>query len=76
VGIDPVRRRGKRLYEAHKPREMETGLVRIPGASHRIAERPSRMIAKVAHVLKWFETCRKADERAIAPPAGLARPGL
>jgi acylaminoacyl-peptidase len=29
--------------------------VRIPGASHGIAARPSQLAAKVAHVLEWFE---------------------
>jgi|GEM_PF-6810920 len=30
-------------------------LVRIPGASHRIAARLSQLMAKVAHIVKWFE---------------------
>ena len=30
--------------------------VRVPDASHGIAARPSYMIAKVACILKWFET--------------------
>ena len=31
-------------------------MVRIPAASHGIAARPSNLIAKVAHILKWFNT--------------------
>ena len=47
---------------------MDTALVRIPGASHDISDRPSQMIAQVAHVLKWFEMHKdpgagKAEER-------------
>ena len=30
-----------------------------PGASHGIAARPSNLISKVAHVLKWFEMNRE-----------------
>ena len=43
------------LYQALKLRKVETALVRIPGASHNITARPSNLIAKVAHVLEWFE---------------------
>ncbi|MEE8526205.1 MAG: S9 family peptidase, partial [Thermoanaerobaculia bacterium] len=42
--------------QALKLRKVETALVRIPGASHGIAARPSNLMAKVQHVLKWFET--------------------
>ena len=31
-------------------------MVRVPGASHGIGARPSQLIAKVAHILKWFDT--------------------
>ena len=31
-------------------------MVRIPTAYHGIAARPSNLIAKVAHILKWFNT--------------------
>jgi acylaminoacyl-peptidase len=46
----------EQLYQALKLRKIDTALVRIPGASHSIADRPSQLIAKVAHILKWFET--------------------
>ena len=36
--------------------KVDTALVRIPGASHGIASRPSQLMAKVAHILKWFDT--------------------
>ncbi|MGD8441045.1 MAG: S9 family peptidase [Holophagae bacterium] len=45
----------EQFYQALKIREVDTALVRIPGASHGIARRPSQLMTKVAHVLKWFE---------------------
>ena len=30
-------------------------MVRIPGAGHGITARPSNLIAKVVHILEWFE---------------------
>jgi len=45
----------EQFYQALKIRKIDTALVRIPGASHGIARRPSQLIAKVAHILKWFE---------------------
>lgn len=45
----------KQLYHALKLRRIDTALVEIPGAAHNIAARPSQLIAKVAHVLAWFE---------------------
>ena len=45
----------EQYYQALKLRKVDTALVRIPGASHGIANRPSQLIAKVAHILKWFE---------------------
>jgi len=44
----------EQLYQALKLRRVDTLLVRIPGASHGIARRPSQLMAKVAHVLRWF----------------------
>ena len=46
----------EQYYQALKIRKVDTALVRIPGASHGIASRPSQLIAKVAHILKWFDT--------------------
>ena len=45
----------EQFYQALKLRRIPAALVRIPGASHGIAHRPSQLIGKVAHVLKWFE---------------------
>jgi acylaminoacyl-peptidase len=33
-------------------------MVRIPGAPHGIANKPSRMISKVEHMLAWFRLYR------------------
>ena len=48
----------EQYYQALKLRKVDAALVRIPGASHSIANRPSQLIAKVAHILKWFERYR------------------
>jgi len=45
----------EQLYQALKLRGVDAAMVRIPGAGHGIAARPSQLIAKVAHVLAWFE---------------------
>ena len=52
----------EQYYQALKLRKIDTALVRIPGASHGIAARPSQLIAKVAHVLAWFERYRTDEE--------------
>jgi acylaminoacyl-peptidase len=48
----------EQFYQALKLRKVKTALVRVPGASHAIVKRPSRLIAKVQHILKWFEMHR------------------
>jgi len=48
----------EQYYQALKIRKIDAALVRIPDASHGIASRPSRLISKVAHILKWFEEHR------------------
>ena len=43
--------------------------VRVPDASHGIANRPSNLMAKVAYILKWFETHRiTGDAEATTAP--------
>jgi acylaminoacyl-peptidase len=51
----------EQFYMALKLRKVDTALVRIPGASHGIAARPSQLMAKVAYILKWFEKYRKSE---------------
>ena len=50
----------EQFYQALKLRKVPAALVRIPGASHGIARRPSQLIAKVQHVLAWFERWAQA----------------
>lgn len=45
----------EQFYQALKLRGVDAAMVRIPGASHGITARPSNLMSKVAHVLKWFE---------------------
>ncbi len=51
----------EQYYQALKLRKVEAVLVRVPGASHSIADRPNQLMAKVAHVLKWFEMHRDSS---------------
>jgi acylaminoacyl-peptidase len=50
----------EQYYQALKLRKVETVLVRVPGASHDIAARPSHQMAKAAYVLQWFGDHRHA----------------
>lgn len=44
----------EQYYTALKVQKVDTALVRIPGASHLIAARPSQLIAKVDNIMGWF----------------------
>ena len=48
----------EQFYAALKIQKVESAMVRIPGASHGIAAKPSNLIAKVAAILSWFEKYR------------------
>ena len=52
----------EQFYQALKLQKVDTALVRIPGASHSIGARPSQLIAKVVHVLKWFDNHRHKND--------------
>ncbi len=52
----------EQYYTALKVQKVDTVLVRIPGASHSIASRPSRLIAKVDNIMGWFKKYDKALE--------------
>ena len=45
----------EQYYAALKLQGVDTKMVRIPGAGHGIAARPSNLIAKVVYILEWFE---------------------
>ena len=49
----------EQLYQALKLRKIDTALVRVPGASHGLVDRPSQLISKVAHILQWFNDHQK-----------------
>lgn len=49
----------EQFYAALKLEKVETAMVRIPGASHGIANKPSNLVAKIASVLTWFEKYRQ-----------------
>ena len=58
VGMNDLRTppsEAKQLYHALKLRKVETVLVEIPEASHGIANRPSNLIAKIAHTVAWLD---------------------
>ena len=42
-------------YQALRLRGVEAVMVRIPGAFHGIAARPSQLISKAGHILAWFD---------------------
>ena len=48
----------EQFYQALKLRGVDTVLVRVPGSSHGIAARPSRLIAKTENILAWFARYR------------------
>ncbi|MEO0549078.1 MAG: S9 family peptidase [Pseudomonadota bacterium] len=45
----------EQFYTGLKMNGVETALIRIPGSSHSIASRPSRLIAKTDNIMGWFE---------------------
>jgi acylaminoacyl-peptidase len=45
----------EQYYQALRLRKVESVLVRVPAASHAITRRPSHLMAKVAHIVKWFD---------------------
>ena len=49
----------EQYYAALKMNGVESAMVRIPGASHGIAARPSNLMAKVANILAWCGKYRK-----------------
>jgi acylaminoacyl-peptidase len=44
----------EQFYTALKMKEVDTALIRVPGSSHYIAGRPSRLIAKTDNIMGWF----------------------
>lgn len=51
----------EQFYAALKLEGVETAMVRIPGASHGIANKPSNLIGKLASILAWFEKYKTVE---------------
>ena len=45
----------EQYYQALKLQKVDTIMIRVPGSSHGIAAKPSRMVAKVENILAWFK---------------------
>ena len=45
----------EQFYQALRLESVPSALVRVPGASHGIAARPSGLMRKVGYILAWFE---------------------
>lgn len=51
----------EQFYGALQIRGVETTMIRVPDASHGIANRASNLIAKVEYILSWFDQHRTTD---------------
>lgn len=56
----------EQLYQALKLKGVDVVMVRVPGSSHGIAGRPSRLIAKVDNILAWFARYRNDTEESAS----------
>ena len=45
----------EQFYQALKYRRIDTMMIRVPGAPHGIAGKPSRLIAKTENIIAWFK---------------------
>ncbi|MFT5542233.1 MAG: dipeptidyl aminopeptidase/acylaminoacyl peptidase [Glaciecola sp.] len=52
----------EQYYQALRLRQIDSAMVRIPGASHGIASRPSHLIQKVGNIIAWFEKYKTKAE--------------
>jgi dipeptidyl aminopeptidase/acylaminoacyl peptidase len=52
----------EQYYQALQLLKVDTVLVKVPGASHGIASRPSRLVGKIENIIAWFDKYRLADE--------------
>ncbi|NVJ98730.1 MAG: S9 family peptidase [Alphaproteobacteria bacterium] len=52
----------EQYYQALKLQKVDSVMVRIPGASHGIAAKPSNLIQKIGNILAWFERHKPAAE--------------
>lgn len=56
----------EQYYGALKLEGVPTAMVRIPEASHGIAARPSQLLAKVTHILGWFDRYPRRSGRPVS----------
>lgn len=54
----------EQLYQALTLRGVDVVMIRVPGSSHGIAGRPSRLVAKVDNILAWFGRYRSDREES------------
>ncbi len=52
----------EQFYQALRLQGVDAAMVRIPGAPHGIAGKPSRLIQKVGNIVAWFERYRHEGE--------------
>ncbi len=53
----------EQYYAALKLQGVDCAMVRIPGASHGIASKPSQLIAKVNSIVSWFDKHKKENSK-------------
>ncbi len=54
----------EQYYQALRLKGVDAAMVRIPGAPHGIASKPSRLIQKVGNILAWFERYQDSNSEA------------
>jgi dipeptidyl aminopeptidase/acylaminoacyl peptidase len=52
----------EQYYQALKLRGVDSMMVRIPGAYHGIAAKPSNLVQKVGNIVAWFEKYKPEEE--------------
>lgn len=54
----------EQFYQALRLQGVDAAMVRIPGASHGIASRPSRLIQKIGNIIAWFDRYRVDKDKS------------
>lgn len=55
----------EQYYQALKLRGVDSMMVRIPGAYHGIAAKPSNLVQKIGNILAWFEKYKPEEGNAV-----------
>lgn len=55
----------EQYYQALKLLKVDTVLVKVPGAAHGIASKPSRMVGKIENIIAWFDKYRTPEQSAL-----------